>query len=264
MLPRINVIKCNEADYMLFQTEDVISNSLYKTGQWESYLLTISKFFFKDIESPLIIDIGANLGAYSIPIAKSIQQSGGQVIGFEPQRIVYYQLCGNIILNRLDNYIALNKAVGQTNQEIEIPEIDYNKNHNIGAFSLDKSLRKTLKMEQYMKNKTNTVPMITLNSFSTPKSPALIKIDVEGYELNTLKGAINFLEQNQYPPILFEAWSNDWFKEEKVELLNYIKYLGYSISLNIKDEYVAQHPSNPVYIQFSQENNNSIAMKRIK
>lgn len=264
MLPRVNVIKCNEADYMIFQTKDVISNSLYTTGQWEEYLLFISKLFFKDIEAPLIIDIGANLGAYSIPIAKTIQSSGGQVIGFEPQKIVYYQLCGNIILNRLDNYTAFNKAVGEFNQEIQMPEIDYNKNHNIGAFSLDKNFRHNLRMEQYIKKAGYTIPMIKIDSLDCKKSPSLIKIDIEGYELQALKGAKNFLEQHQYPPILFEAWSNDWFKEQKTELLDYIKYLGYKITLNIKDEYLVQHPKNLISIHFYQEKDNSISAKRIK
>ena len=45
--------------------------------------------FLKDGDT--ILDIGANLGAYSIPIAKDIQSVNGQVIAFEPQRIIFYQ-----------------------------------------------------------------------------------------------------------------------------------------------------------------------------
>ena len=84
MLPRVNRIECNDADYLLFQTNDVISNILYKTGDWEKFIIEISNFFIKDVNEPLILDVGANLGAYSIPLAKSIQSIGGKVIGFEP------------------------------------------------------------------------------------------------------------------------------------------------------------------------------------
>ncbi len=88
-----------------------------------------------------MLDIGANLGAYSIPLAKSMRDVGGVLMAFEPQRILYYQLCGNVVLNRLDNFIAINKAVGDYDGDIEIPEINYENNTNIGAFSLDKTYR---------------------------------------------------------------------------------------------------------------------------
>lgn len=260
MLPRVNLIKCNEADYLLFSTNDAISANLYRTGQWEEYLLTISRAFLQELSSPLILDIGANLGSYSIPIAKGIQSIGGKVIAFEPQRIVYYQLCGNVILNRLDNYVALNKAVGDFDGEIEIPEINYEENSNIGAFSFDENYRKNLNMDKYMMNTKSYVPIITLDKLKVEKPPALIKIDVEGFELNVLKGSEEFLEKNGYPPILFEAWDLDWFEEGKRKLLNFLNYLGYEISMNIRQEFVAQHPKNEVYIKFQISNEGGINM----
>ena len=260
MLPRINLIQCNEADYLLLSTADAISNVLYRTGQWEEYLLSISRVFFQDAHEPLILDIGANLGAYSIPIAKGIQHVGGKVIAFEPQRIVYYQLCGNVILNRLDNIEAIHKAVGDYDGEIEIPEINYENNTNIGAFSFDKTYREHLNLEQYVLNKSSHVPIITLDSLKLSKSPELIKIDVEGFELNVLKGAEKFLEEHNYPPILFEAWELDWFEEGKRKLLSFFNYLGYEITLNIRQEFVAQHPKNAVHIQFNLLDNGAINM----
>ena len=262
MLPRVNKIQCNEADYLLFATKDVISNVLYNTGQWEGYLIEISKQFIKDMNDPIVVDIGANLGAYSIPIAKSIQGVGGKVIGFEPQRIVYYQLCGNIILNRLDNYYAYNQAVGDFNDEIEMPEIDYEKNHNIGAFSLDSKLRTQLSMDKYILNANFKIPIIMLNNLELSHAPSLIKIDVEGYELKVLKGAEGFLEKYNYPPLLFEAWDFSSFEEERNNLLSFIKYLGYEVSLNVNQEYVAQHTKNTRYINFLKTPDGTINMAR--
>jgi len=263
MLPRVNIIKCNEADYMLFSTDDAISNVLYRTGQWEEYLLTISRVFLQDIKNPLVLDIGANLGAYSIPLAKGIQDVGGTVMAFEPQRIIYYQLCGNVVLNRLDNFIAFNKAVGDYDGEIEMPEINYERNVNIGAFSLDKEYRQHLNMEQFMESKKTSVPIIKLDSLILPTQPALIKIDVEGFELNVLKGAEIFLEKFNYPPVMFEAWDLDWFKEDKAKLLKFLNYLGYEISLNIKSEFVAQHPRNANQIKFNYSDNGTIDMIKL-
>lgn len=264
MLPRVNVVRCNEADYILFSTADAISNVLYRTGQWEEYLLSISKALLQGVEAPLILDIGANLGAYSIPLAKNIQSIGGNVIGFEPQRVVYYQLCGNIVLNRLDNYEAFYLAIGASNGNVDIPDIDYAENTNIGAFSLSKSLRERLNTEKFMKGKFNSVDMISLNSLKTDRSPSLIKIDVEGFELEVLKGGEDFLRNHHYPPIMFEAWNLDWFDYEREKLLGFVKYLGYEISLNIRDEYVAQHPEHPTHVKFDIQPNGSINMLKVR
>jgi len=86
MLPKVNVINCKEANYLLFATQDAISTVLYHTGQWEEYLLTISSALIEGVDSPLILDIGSNLGAYAIPLAKRIESRNGNLICFEPQK----------------------------------------------------------------------------------------------------------------------------------------------------------------------------------
>jgi hypothetical protein len=72
MLPRISKVECDDANYLLFSTSDVISNTLFKFGKWEDHLLKISKFILDGVDRPLVLDVGANLGAYSIPLAKAI------------------------------------------------------------------------------------------------------------------------------------------------------------------------------------------------
>ena len=264
MLPRISRVECQDVDYLLFSTQDYISNYLFRTGKWEEHLIQISKFFLSGIERPLILDIGANLGAYSIPLAKSVQEIGGKVIAFEPQRIVYYQLCANIILNRLDNYYAIYSAVGESNGEIEIPEIDYESNANVGAFSIDKKYRELHGIEGSMKKINTKVTLVNLDSLEIEKPPALIKIDVEGFELAVLKGAVNFLDRTNYPPLLFEAWSFDWFKEGREELLSYVKSLGYEITEFGTSDYIAQHHKNSVRVEFTKSSDGTLNMTRIK
>ena len=265
MLPPINLIHANELKYLLFNTNDGISNVLYRTGEWEPHLLEISRFFVNGVDAPLILDVGANIGAYSIPLAKSIQLNGGSVIAFEPQRVIYYQLCGNVVLNRLDNYEAVNAAVGEVIGTIELPTINYEKNHNNGAFSLIKELSELHNMEQYNNyGKSMSTPILTLDSLSILKAPSLIKIDVEGYELNVLKGGANFLKKHCYPPILFEAWDDDWYEKERNELLIFIITMGYEISLKLGMDYIVQHPANPVRVDFQQAQNGVTNMIKIR
>ena len=58
-----------------------------------------------------------------------------------------------------------------------------------------------------------------------------MKIDVEGYELPVLQGAIQTIQNNGYPPILFESWPsiNKTNTKLKDNLFNYLFALGYTI-----------------------------------
>ncbi len=244
MLPRLSQVQTDSGDFLLFAGPDYISNHLFRDGRWEQHILDISRLFYQGAEAPLILDIGANLGAYAVPVAKDIAKSSGQVLAFEPQRIVFYQLCANILLNRLDNCHAYQQALGRESGEIDIPEVNYSGNTNIGAFSLVQTYRENHAIEQSMKAEKHSVRMIRLDELALRKSPCLIKMDVEGLEAEVLRGGLRFLADHGYPPILFEAWDHDWFAQQREELLALFSGLGYQFQRLAGIEYLAQHPAH--------------------
>lgn len=263
-LPRISRVECNEADYLLFSTNDFISNALFKTGVWDPHLIGITRVFCQGLAQPIVLDIGANLGAFSIPVAKFLAPNGGKVIGFEPQRIVYYQYCANIILNRLSNCYAYNMAIGEKGGVLSVDEMDYSTSENIGAFSLDEKFNEARDLKNRSSGQKSAVQILKLDEFQIEKPPSLIKIDVEGMEINVLKGGVDFLRRTNFPPLLFEVWNTDWFATEKQSLIAFIQNLGYEItSLNISD-YIAQHPLNPVAVDFIRNENGSVTLNRIR
>lgn len=263
MLPRVNLVRGDQIDYLLFSTQDAVSSTIYFTGGWASPLLTISRLFYQDVAQPLILDIGANLGAYSIPVARDVQAAGGMVYAFEPQRIIYYQLCGNAFLNRLDNIYLFCKALGAAQGWLNLPAVDYAQSINIGGFSIDERIRERTQAVSTLAGRSEPpVELTTLDALDLPRSPSLIKIDVEGLELQVLRGGSQFLARHSYPPMLLEAWrSNDWFAQEREALLAYIQELGYEI-FEISDEVIAQHPAHPRQISLQVTQDGTIQMAR--
>lgn len=254
MLPRINVVQCDEGNFMLLVNDTVISKSLYLDGVWESHILQIAKLLLQDVANPWVLDIGANLGAFTVPIAKYIAPQNGVLTAFEPQRVVYYQLCGNIFLNRLDNCYAHNFALGADDMEIDIPELDFNHAANVGGFSLKEEYR-VRHTDMHFSQHRHHIKQIKLDNLTPPIDSvklSLIKIDVEGWELSVLQNGLNFLAQHGYPPILFEAWHTA-FLEEREALLTFLQQLGYQITRLGDMDYLAQHPTFPRRLKFQNQ-----------
>ena len=102
---------------------------------------------------------------------------------------------------------------------------------NIGAFSLDKEVREHDDYLCNTKGVKQKVDVFKLDDKILDTNIVLIKIDVEGMELEVIKGGLALLKNNNYPPILFESWeSKPWFKPRRQELFEFLEDLGYEIT----------------------------------
>jgi FkbM family methyltransferase len=265
MLPRVNMVRCNEAEYLLFSTDDFISRTLYLSGSWDHHLLALSKLFYAGVEAPFVLDIGANLGAYTVPIAKDIQATNGTVYSYEPQKVVYYQLCGNIFLNRLDNVDAFREALGDFDGIIKIPSVNYSTACNIGAFSMEANVRIQMRhLNEIQEEISIDTPVRRLDGMNFPKPPCLIKMDVEGMELSVLEGGKEFLRKNGFPPILFEVLDLEWAADRKDQIFGLLNGLGYEIKRIYRDDYVAQHPRHSAAVGLDTDEHGTIHMARTR
>jgi len=232
------IFPCNNSDlypkYILYDTfEDTITRNLRQTGRWEYDLMEKVKPFIKP--GSTVCDIGSNLGSWSTYMSKWVQPAG-HVYAFEPQKMVYYQLCGNLFLNQCDNVTAYQVALGtheQNNQNIHLTPVDPT---NIGG---------TKVYDSFGYNEKVLGSIITIRSLDSYNlTPQFLKIDVEGYELNVLKGAQQTLERAQYPPFVFEAWLWPSFREEREKLFQFIESLGYKIKHLQNDDHLAIYEKN--------------------
>lgn len=228
IFPKVSIIDTLSGKYLIYSTNDGIGRILLTEGYHEKNVQDISKFIIETMsDNMLVLDIGANIGSYSIPLAIKFPNIKFQC--FEIQKNVFHQLCGNIFLNSLSNIDASNYGVSNQNATIKIPAIDYSKNWNVGGYSIDELAIKEKRVDFPQETILGNVDaeVIRLDSLKF-ENIGLIKIDIEGHELDALKASLKLLRKNGYPPILFECWPFEWYEKKKNELLSFMREIGYT------------------------------------
>jgi FkbM family methyltransferase len=225
--------------FLVFKGSDLVSNAL-RNGGYENDLHALSEGILRDKEDGVVLDIGANLGSYCIPLAKKYPHIKFEA--FEPQRIINYQLSANIIINGLDNVYSYEFGLSDKDESIELAMPDYATEGNIGAFSVDKEVREN-DYECQTQGKVDRIQLTTFDDLTFGKI-LLIKIDVEGHELEVIKGGIETIKRNNYPPIIFEAWTwKPWYQEKRTALFDYLHGHGYNI-IELGQNNIARHPKH--------------------
>ena len=239
MIPNCELVKVDGTQFLVFKGKDLISNHL-KQELYESNVHQLALKMLLDKPDGLVLDIGANLGTFCVPLAQKIPQL--KFHAFEPQRIVSYQLCANIVINSLENVYAYEVALSNESVSVDLAMPDYTAETNIGAFSIDKEVREN-EYECKTVNTTDRIDVVPLD-FLTFDNIRLIKIDVEGHELEVLQGGIKTIKANNYPPIIFEAWTwKPWFEPKRKALFEYLEGHGYEIQ-QLGHNNLAQHPEH--------------------
>jgi len=173
----------------------------------------------KELDSPIIVDVGANLGWFSLELKHT--NSSSTVYAFEPQKSLFYAFCGSVALNCYTKMHLFNMALGNKNDTIDIPVFDYSITSNFGGVEIDPDK----KHKEYIGQSATLfepVLLCTLDSFNFSKLD-LLKIDVEGMETKVLEGAVETIKRCK--PIIFI----EFLKSDVNVLTTQIQKLGYEI-----------------------------------
>jgi FkbM family methyltransferase len=204
-----NRLKRCRHGYMLYNVNDLyIGRALDLYGEFSELELEA----FSQLVGPgdVVLDVGANIGTHSVWFAQAVAPAGA-VISFEPQRLVYQTLCANIALNSLKNVVCHQVAVGAEPGEISVPIPDPSVPQNFGGIALGASAQ------------GEPVPVVTLDELAFTRCK-LIKIDVEGMELDVLRGATQLIAATA--PVLYVESDREKGADE---LVRYIDSLGYDL-----------------------------------
>ena len=184
-----------------------------------------------------ILDCGANIGYYSVMLAKLVGPLG-MVYAIEPDFANYYLLNVNISLNNVtDRVKTFNHGLS-------------NKNGTEKFFLSVMSNRHTFYVKEYSGVSQNIIrdttpidiPVMTLGTFANGKRPIdLVRMDIEGYEVEVFQGILADIENNTYrPSILFEVHRSryDAIEHDLAKQLWGLFEKGYCIKWLVSDQHL--------------------------
>lgn len=221
------MIRCDLRDHLGAQ--------LFFVGSYSQREIRLLKSHFN--EGEVFVDIGANLGLFTIELAR---QAGpkGRVLAFEPASDTVEQMRSNIVANGVDTIVDIfHMALGEEHRELPLRSM---------ADDPDDMARRSLE------GTGQTLEVVSIEVFDDlvasgriqlPTGFQVLKIDVEGAEASVLKGMRESLSKFRPRFILMETAEHNLarFGSSVAEIDNLLGVLGY-VRAGVSDE------SNTAYV----------------
>jgi FkbM family methyltransferase len=197
--------------------KEYITRSILENGYWEKHSSELVHEILKK-DKLLFIDIGANIGYYSL-LAASI---GIKCIAFEPIQKNYSLFEKSIKQNNFQHLIKLYKiALGEEHKMVEFNII----NHNMGGATMYDF---TNKIEPDYKE--NVMVFIADDLLLPIEQEMFIKMDVENMEVSVIKGMIQTLSKGKVKYLLMEISK----VIDQTELFKILKEKGFHTGISIE------------------------------
>ena len=188
-------------------------------------------------DGAVAVDCGANVGVHTIEWAKHMT-GWGVVLAFEAQERIYYALAGNIAINNCLNARAIHAAVTSQSGTMKMPTPNYLRAASFGSLELRKRDDNEFIGQpiDYAEDKMVDVRAVALDSFNFQRLD-LLKIDIEGMELEALAGAARCIAANR-PIVLVEM-----LKSDTAQLRAWLEALDYCV-FEIGANFIAVHKTD--------------------
>ncbi len=192
-----DIIRVNKNDVIF----DINRNDFTQWQIYADYPELHFEAFLRSKKKGNIIDVGANIGSFSLITANYLKQSSSnnKIYCFEPYQQIFDKLVNNIKLNKnLENFLIVEDIALGSKIDEKLTFKIFKK--NLGANYLEPTNTKSMQKEE------NFILGDTLDNYCDKKNIdniTFIKIDVEGMELDVLKGSANIIKKNK-PDIFIE------------------------------------------------------------
>jgi FkbM family methyltransferase len=218
----INIYKTsNQYGEFYLLENDLISTHINMYGEWEPHLF----YFYSQFIKPdfTIIDGGANIGYHTVQFAKLANK--GTVYSFEPQPLIFSILNLNIFVNQL--YLRVKSiplGLADNNRLLKMSSI---KEQIFSQDIINYGGRRLVEA-----GNGEAVHTISLDTFFGDNydnlKVDLIKLDIQGYELEAILGAKNLLSNN-HPIFFIENYTIEPYVNKDRQVLSTLMSYGYVI-----------------------------------
>lgn len=211
--------------------DDWIPQHIYFLGAYSQPELKILDEFLFD--GAVFIDVGANIGVFTLQASRLVG-ANGRVVSFEPYSENFKLLNRHVRINHLSNVTTEKFAISDSNGKAMLY---YDPNEkNLGMVSMTP-------LNNVCSEEIDAIMFDCYAQTYDLQRVDFVKIDVEGFEYNVLKGMEGVLKKFN-PPLLLEILDCDLLcKEEEVE--NYLSVLGYVKYYISDDGTVSEIVTNP-------------------
>ena len=217
---------------------DLLSTSTFDPAGVEmtTGLLRLRRHHFGD--GVTAIDCGANIGVFTVEWARAMT-GWGNVIAIEAQERVFYALAGNIAVNNCFNARAMFAAASDQAGMMKAPQLDHTRPASFGSVEIKRREHTEFAGQaiDYDAPDASEIPCMALDSLGLARVD-LIKIDVEGMEMNVLAGAAALIEGHR-PVMVVEH-----IKTDAEKLRRWLEALDYRVLVS-GINFVAIHNSDP-------------------
>jgi len=205
----------------VYKNQDVVSNHIRFGESWESTetrkLIDALNYYSSLKHIPnnniYIIDIGANVGWYTLFLAKC----GYQILSFEASVVNNYILRKNFCLNLNSNITIINKGLFT-----EEKKCDYYLNKgNIGNGMIQCNKNGTVSNVFTKSGEAYLTKLSNYIEFLSTKNVALIKIDTEGSEGKAIESGIELISK-YHVPFIFLEFNPQFLKMHETDAMQFL------------------------------------------
>lgn len=191
-VPKPSYLNIDGNKIYVHKEDDFISHTLYLNNVWEPFETQLIRKLINSED--IVVDIGAHIGYYTLLTSKLVGKKGA-IYSFEPDPDSFKLLKKNVEENNLTNVTLIKKAVSNKNSSTKL----YISSDNKGDHRI-------FKPERY--KRLINIESTTLDTFfkQLNRKINLIKMDIQGAEINAIKGMLHILSKNENLKLILEFW----------------------------------------------------------